>query len=97
MTAIYATDPKTKESVTLSELAKRHQLSVSTLSRRHAEGKRGDELVEPFDIRRYNAEQRARAQAAAERKEAVLAANSRGLMRPLNHIAEVSNMVGGDL
>lgn len=95
MSAIYVTDPATNERVTLSELARRHNLHVSTLSRRYAAGTRGLSLVKPFSGKEHAAEQHAKTRAASERKQSIISASSRALMRPLNHIAGVSKMVGG--
>lgn len=91
----YINDPTTGESVSLSELARRHGLHVATISRRYAAGVRGPTLIKPFDSVAAAEEQHAKTRAAAERKQSIISASSRALMRPLNHIAGVSKMVGG--
>jgi len=96
MSAIYVTDPATNESVTLSELARRHGIHVSSLSVRYREGKRGQSLVAKPNQAARMAEQNARVKAAAERREAVLSASALGLTRPLNHIADAGKIIGGD-
>lgn len=93
--ALLITDPATGESVTLSELARRHGLHVSTLSRRYAAGIRGLSLVKPFSSKEHAAEQHAKTRAAAERKQSIISASNRALMRPLNHIGDANKMVGG--
>lgn len=96
MSAIYTTDPNTGESVTLSELARRHGIHVGTLSRRYASGHRGPALVKPFNSITAAEAQHAKNRAVAERKQSIISASNAALMRPLNHIAEVSKMVGGE-
>lgn len=96
MTAIYATDPATGESVTLSELSTRYSLSVSTLSRRHARGKRGEALVAGADAAARLAELKANARAAAERKHAIMSASGKGLNRPLKTLGEACSKAGGN-
>lgn len=87
MTAIYTTDPKQGDSVTLSELSTRYGLNVSTLSRRHASGKRGEALVAGADAAARVAELKAAARACAARKEDVIRASTRALMCPLNKLS----------
>lgn len=95
MSAIYVTDPATNERVTLSELSRRYGIHVGTLSRRYAAGARGRTLVKAFNSVAAAEEQHAKNRVAAERKQAIITASSRALMCPLNHIADVSKMVGG--
>ncbi|MEL7893464.1 hypothetical protein [Vreelandella neptunia] len=96
MSAIYTTDPATKESVTLSELAKRYGFNVSSLSVRYRDGKRGHALVAKPDPTARLEAQKAKAKAAIERQQAILTASAFGLTRPLNHIADARKMAGGD-
>lgn len=95
--ALLITDPTTGESVTLSELARRHNLHVSTLSRRYASGLRVRTLVKPFNNIAAAEAQHAKTRAAAERKQAILSASMCGLKLPFNHIGGVNKMVGGEL
>ena len=93
--AIYITDPSTGESVTLSELAKRHGIHVSTLSRRYSEGLRGKTLLKKPNLNAHLAEQNAKAKEAVERRQAIMSASTIGLTRPFNHIADAGKMIGG--
>ncbi|RUR34507.1 hypothetical protein [Vreelandella nanhaiensis] len=95
MTAIYTTDPKQGDSVTLSEIASRYNISISTVSRRYAQGKRGNALVGGTDVAARVAELKAAARACAARKEDVISASTRALMCPLKHIADAGKMIGG--
>tara|TARA_R110000824_G_scaffold162639_3_gene338312 strand:- start:38 stop:262 length:225 start_codon:yes stop_codon:yes gene_type:complete len=52
-------------------------------------------VAKPDPVARMEA-QKAKAKAAIERQQAILTASAFGLTRPLNHIADASNMVGGD-
>ncbi len=95
MSAIYVNDPANGESVTLSELGRRYGISAGCLSRRYRRGDRGQAL-----IGQVSREELARAKAAEyreklDRHQRLIEANTAALMRPLNHIAEVSKMVGG--
>ncbi|MBE0403098.1 hypothetical protein [Halomonas citrativorans] len=83
---IYVTDPANNERVPMSELATRYNISLSALSRRHAQGKRGTELVAALYGRDRLEEQKAIARAAAERRQALINTSSRALMRPLNKL-----------
>lgn len=93
---VYVTDPANGERVSMSELSILYHISLSALSRRHAQGKRGTELVGALYGRDRLEEQKAIVRAAAERKQAIINASGRALMRPLNHIASASKMVGGN-
>ncbi|MBS3670162.1 hypothetical protein [Vreelandella boliviensis] len=95
MSAIYTTDPATNERVTLSELARRHGIHVSTLSRRHAEGLRGQALINKIDFAAHLAAQNAKKTQEVERREWIMAASMAALSRPLRHIADAWKMVGG--
>ena len=95
MSAIYTQDPATGERVTLSELAKRHGVHVSTLSRRYASGHRGRTLVKPFNSVTAAEKQHAKARAEAARKQSIISASGVALTRPFKHIASVSKMAGG--
>lgn len=86
MSAIYTKDPATGERVTLSELAKRHGIHVSTVSRRYHEGKRGQALVAHVDMKAHLAEQNAKSHEIAERRKAILLANMNALSRPLKQL-----------
>ena len=86
MSAIYTTDPATKESVTLSELARRHGIHVSTLSRRYAEGLRGQALVNKIDFAAHLAEQNAKKTQEVERREWIMAASMAALSRPFKQL-----------
>jgi len=96
MSAIYTTDPATKERVTLSELAKRYGFNVSSISVRYHDGKRGQALVAKPDPAARLEAHKAKTKAAIERQQAILTASAFGLTRPLNHIADAGKMVGGD-
>jgi len=96
MSAIYVNDPANGESVSLSELGRRYGISAGCLSRRYRRGDRGQALIGQF-----SREELARAKAAEyreklERQQRLIEANSAALMRPLNHIAQSSKMVGGE-
>ncbi|WP_193090828.1 hypothetical protein [Halomonas colorata] len=95
MTAIYTTDPKQGDSVMLSEIASRYNISLSTVSRRYAQGKRGNALINGADTAARVAELKAAARACSARKEDVIKASSYALMRPLKQIASASSMLGG--
>ena len=86
MRAIYTKDPATGERVTLSELAKRHGVHVSTLSRRYSEGKRGQALVAQLDMHAHLAEQNAKAHQAAERRKAIILLSMNALSRPFKQL-----------
>lgn len=89
MSALYVTDPATNERVTLSELARRHGIHVSTLSRRYSEGKRGQALIDAVDIAAKSTNQHAANRAAAERREAIINASTRGLHLPFNQLGGI--------
>ncbi|MBZ5489177.1 hypothetical protein HW452_16780 [Halomonas aquamarina] len=93
---VYVTDPANGERVSMSELASRYNISLSALSRRHAQGKRGAELVGELYGRDRLEEQKAIARAAAERRQALINASSRALTRPFKHIASASQVLGGN-
>ncbi|WP_237673491.1 hypothetical protein [Vreelandella profundi] len=95
--AIYTTDPATGDRVMLSELARRHGIHVSTLSRRYADGRRGADLLSKPEPGRHQLEQHQRAREDAERKQSILSTSSAALMRPFSHIAGGGKMVGGGL
>ncbi|ATH77757.1 hypothetical protein CLM76_09210 [Vreelandella venusta] len=95
MSAIYVNDPANGESVSLSELARRHGLTAGCLSRRYHQGLRGWSLVEQIDREALARAKAAEYREKLERQQQLAAANTAALMRPLNHIAEVSKMVGG--
>lgn len=86
MSAIYTKDPATGERITLSKLAKRHGVHVSTISRRYSEGKRGQALVEPVDMQAHLAEQNAKAHEVAERRKAIILLSMSALSRPFKQL-----------
>lgn len=86
MSAIYTKDPATGERVTLSELAKRHGVHVSTISRRYGEGKRGQALVDRVDMQAHLAELNAKAHEAAERRKAIILTSMNALSRPFKQL-----------
>lgn len=86
MSAIYTKDPATGERVTLSELAKRHGVHVSTISRRYSEGKRGQALVDQVDMQAHLAELNAKAHEAAERRKAIILTSMNALSRPFKQL-----------
>ncbi|MCG7589714.1 MULTISPECIES: helix-turn-helix domain-containing protein [unclassified Halomonas] len=95
MSAIYVNDPANGESVSLSELGRRYGISAGCLSRRYHRGDRGHAL-----IGQVSREELARAKAAEyreglARQHRIVEANNAALMRPLNHIAQASKLVGG--
>ena len=92
MSAIYVTDPATNERVTLSELARRHGIHVSTLSRRYSEGKQGEALLEKIDHNAHLAAQNAKRTAEVERRQAIMLANSRGLHLPLKQLGGIRHV-----
>lgn len=92
MSAIYTTDPATNERVTLSELARRHGIHVSTLSRRYSEGKRGAALLEKIDFRAHLAEQNAKKAQEVERRQSIMIASSRGLHLPLKQLGGIRHV-----
>lgn len=95
MSAIYVNDPANGESVTLSELGRRYGLSTACLSRRYERGYRGKKLVELVSREEVARAKHAEYRAKLERQQRFIEANSAALMRPLNHIAQASKMVGG--
>ena len=84
--AIYTTDPATGESVTLSELAKRHGFHVSSISVRYHDGKRGQALVAPPDPKARVAKQKAQKTQEVDRRQTIMSASSRGLHLPFKQL-----------
>jgi len=95
MSAIYTTDPATGESVTLSELARRHGLTAGCLSRRYHQGLRDWKLVEQIDREALARAKAADYRARAERQQQLANVNTAALMQPFKHIAQARKMVGG--
>lgn len=91
MSAIYVTDPANNERVTLSELARRHGIHVSTLSRRYSEGRRGAALLEKIDFRAHLAEQNAKKTQEVERRQEIMRASMGALSRPFKQLGGVRN------
>jgi len=90
--AIYTTDPATGESVTLSELAKRHGFHVSSISVRYHDGKRGHALVEKIDPAAHLAAQNAKKTREVERRQAIMNASARGLNLPFKQLGGVRHV-----
>ncbi|WP_404462971.1 hypothetical protein LG331_09285 [Vreelandella aquamarina] len=95
MSAIYVNDPANGDSVSLSELARRHQLSPGAVCRRYHDGKRGDDLVAAFDKSQQAKTMHAEWRAKIEREQALIDWNTAALTRPFDQIAQASKMVGG--
>lgn len=87
--AIYTTDPATGESVTLSELAKRHGFHVSSISARYHDGKRGKDLVAPRDPRAHLAAANAKKTQEVDRRQEIMSASNRALHLPFKQLGGI--------
>tara|TARA_R100001039_G_C1851908_1_gene112610 strand:- start:3828 stop:4139 length:312 start_codon:yes stop_codon:yes gene_type:complete len=87
-------DPGTGEKVTLMELSERYGVSRATIYSRYLSGKRGRDLVATPN-RGSLSEAEKDKQHQHQRQAYIEQAKRSPLAKPLNHIADVSKMVGG--